>query len=411
VPTNQTASPLPRRARALGFLRGNAVGVLALIVASSGTALAATQLPDDSVDSDTIVYQSVDSEDLAEDSVASGKIRTDAVRGRAVKESSLDPDVLQRRVGGECRVGESIRAIGNDGSVLCQVDTTGATGAAGGDLTGSYPNPQIADGSVVGSNIVDRTIAGIDVALNALTGAEVDESTLTAGGDLTGSLANAQVGESGLTAGGDLTGTLANAQVSEGGLTAGGDLTGTLANAQLGGETVGTTELAPLPDARAVATTTQTFAAGAITRVQLNANSFSQEVTFDDAGDQFVVERSGIYAITAEVLWKTNAAGLRFLSVYQDNASVSNELVTDSRAAVAGYATLQNVTTVQRLTAGQVVFALAATSAGGNTDVGEGDSTSRRGASMTISYLGPAVGLAHRAGEGASTGRARQPLL
>jgi len=387
----------PRRAiarlqKSLSYTRRNSVALVALVVASSGTAIAATSLPDDSVDSDTIVYHAVTHEDLAEDSVASGKIRTDAVRGRAILESSLDPEVLQRRVGGQCKPGESIRAIGTDGSVLCQVDTTGATGAAGGDLTGSYPNPQIADGSVVGSNLVDRTITGIHVALNALTGAEVDESTLTAGGDLTGTLANAQVGE--------------------GGLAAGGDLTGTLANAQIGGETVGATELAPLPDARAVATTTQTFTAGVFAKVQLNDDRFSQEVTFDDINDQFVVERSGIYAITAEILWKTNATGFRFLSIYQDNLSASNELVTDTRDAVSGYSTLQNVTTVQRLSAGQVVFALAATTAAGNTDVGESDSLSQRGASMTISYLGPAVGLAHRAGatQGQGSGEGRPQL-
>jgi hypothetical protein len=380
-------------------MRRNGVALLALVVASSGTALAATSLPDDSVDSDTIVYHAVTNEDLAEDSVASGKIRTDAVRGRAVLESSLDPEVLQRRVGGQCKPGESIRAIGSDGSVLCQVDTTGATGRAGGDLTGSYPEPQIASGAVGsaevadaslgGVDIVNRTIEAIDVALDALTGAQVDESTLTAGGDLSG--------------------TLANAQVSEGGLTPGGDLTGTLANAQLGSETVGATELAPLPDARAVATTTQTFPAGLFTRVQLNVDRFSQGVTFDDGNDQFVVERSGIYAITAEVLWKANATGFRFLGIYQDDISVTNELVTDTRNPVAGFATLQNVTTVQRLSAGQTVFALANTTAGGSTDVGESDSTSQRGASLTISYLGPAVGLAHRAaaapGAGEGAGR------
>jgi hypothetical protein len=49
-----------------------------------------------------------------------------------------------------------------------QGDPRPPTGPAGGDLTGNYPNPDLAPGAVTGADIAD----------NSLTGLQIDESTL-----------------------------------------------------------------------------------------------------------------------------------------------------------------------------------------------------------------------------------------
>ncbi|HEX5896805.1 MAG TPA: hypothetical protein VFY47_10805 [Thermoleophilaceae bacterium] len=133
-----------------------AVAFVALLAALSGTAIA---LPG---------TNSVDSGDIKNNQVRSKDIRNNNVRGRDVRTSTLNgTDVLDESLTG-ADINESTL-----GTVPSATTATSAppSGPAGGDLTGTYPDPLIGDDKVTAAKIAPDAVGKSEIS-SAAVGAD-----------------------------------------------------------------------------------------------------------------------------------------------------------------------------------------------------------------------------------------------
>ena len=193
---------------------------------------------------------------------------------------------------------------------------SGAVGPAGGDLTGTYPNPSIGDGKVVTAKIADQAVTEDKIATEAIT----------AGKLYSGSVLTSKIGNGAVTTQKIGDGQVTNEKMASNSVATGNIIDGNVTSAKLAAGSVTTLKIAP----KAVAS--GNIGDFAITKTKIGSEAVTEEKIAVGAVTITKIAESSINLSKLQgTLYKGNV--YRFMTAKVD---VVNKEITTSEDGVLG---------------------------------------------------------------------------
>ncbi len=158
------------------------VSLVALFVALSGGAYAATAIPNNSVGNAQLKNNSVDNLQLQNNSVGIAKMKASSVGTAQLKSQAvintkialgavgyarINQSQVQRRVTGTCKTGQAIIAVAQNGTVTCATTTpaTTTTTTGSGEYNSAFPGTSVSlTPAAAGANAIAATVASYQLA-------------------------------------------------------------------------------------------------------------------------------------------------------------------------------------------------------------------------------------------------------
>jgi hypothetical protein len=213
---------------------------------------------------------------------------------------------------------------------------------------GHVREADLGNGAVTSDKLAANSVDGDNVVSDSLTGADIQESSLQG---LQG--ADGQQGPTGPQGPVGPQGP-AGSNATINGVAAGGDLTGTYPNPQLAPTAIGIGDLPQLPGAYALKTTDQNIESAASGEdLELDAEAFDIGNMYTAPNDFITVPAAGTYLVSGYVAWDDEDPDPDRTIGIEDTSGT--DLARATQTAAGTGSTLQNVSAVARLDAGETI--------------------------------------------------------